>query len=66
MSNFNLYRYSRRCYSAEESISFSLSPQTNLPDVDREMAFHLNVDHVQVSCVTQAEFDAFVTKYADR
>lgn len=66
MSNFNLYRYSRRCYSAEESISFSLSPQTNLPDVDREMVFHLNVDHVQVSCVTQAEFDAFVTKYADR
>ena len=66
MSNFNLYRYTGRCYSAEENISFSLSPQTNLPDVDQEMAFHLNVDHVQVSCLTQAEFDAFATKYADR
>ena len=30
------------------------------------MAFHLSADHVQVSNLTQAEFDAFVTKYADR
>lgn len=66
MSAFLTHRYSGRCYSAEENISFSQSPQTSLPDVDQEMAFHLDVDHIQVSCLTQAEFDAFVTKYADR
>ncbi|MBQ3147366.1 MAG: hypothetical protein IJB91_06530 [Oscillospiraceae bacterium] len=66
MSIFLTHRYSGRCYSAEETISFSQSPQTSLADVDREMAFHLGADHVQVSCLTQAEFDAFVTKYADR
>ncbi len=66
MSKFLTHRYSGRCYSAEESISFSQSPQTNLADVDQEMAFHLNVDHIQVSNLTQTEFDTFVTKYADR
>ena len=66
MSEFLTHRYSGRCYSAEENISFSGSPQTHLADVDKEMAYHLNVDHIQVSCLTQAEFDAFVTKYAER
>ena len=65
MSAFLTHSYSGRCYSAGESISFSQSPQTNLADVDKEMTYHLNVDHVQVSCLTQYEFDAFVTKYAD-
>ena len=66
MSAFLTHSYSGRCYSAGESISFSQSTQTNLADVDKEMTYHLNVDHVQVSCLTQYEFDAFVTKYADR
>lgn len=66
MSVFFTHRYSGRCYSSEECISFSLSPQTNFADVDKEMSYHLNVDHIQVSCLTQDEFDAFVTKYADR
>ena len=65
-SPFHTHRYSGRCYSTEETISFSQSPQTNLADVDQEMAYHLDVDHVQVSNLTQVEFDAFVTKYADR
>lgn len=66
MSKFLTHRYSGRCYSTDETISFSQSPKTNLADVDKEMTYHLDVDHVQVSCLTQAEFDAFVTKYADR
>lgn len=66
MSQFLIHRYSGRCYSAEETISFSQSPQTSLADIDQEMAFHLNVDHVQVGNLTQSEFDTFVTKYADR
>ena len=66
MSVFFTHRYSGRWYSSEESISFSQSPQTNFADVDKEMTCHLNVDHVQVSCLTQDEFDAFVTKYADQ
>ena len=66
MSNFHTHLHSGRCYSSEECISFSQSPQTNFADVDKEMTYHLNVDHVQVSRLTQDEFDAFVTKYADR
>ncbi len=66
MSRFLTHRYSGRCYSSEETISFSQSPQTNLANMDQEMAFHLNVDHIQVGNLTQAEFDTFVAKYADR
>ena len=66
MSVFLTHRDSGRWYSSEESISFSQSPQTNFADVDKEMSYHLNVDHIQVSCLTQDEFDAFVTKYADQ
>lgn len=63
---FLTHRYSARRYTSNETISFSQSPRTHLPDVDREMTFHLSADHVQVSNLTQAEFDAFVMKYADR
>ena len=66
MSVFLTHRYSGRWYSSEESISFSQSSQPNFADVDKEMTCHLNVDHAQVSCLTQDEFDAFVTKYADQ
>ena len=65
MSEFNTHLYSGRAYSSEETISFSNSPHTHFADVDKEMQFHQNVSHVQVSNLTQAEFDKFVLEYGD-
>ena len=64
--DFEIQRYSGRAYTAEESISFSQSPRTHFSDVHKEMQYHKNVSHVQVSCLTQEEFDVFVKEYADQ
>lgn len=65
MSEFITHLYSGRVYTAEEEISFSQIPTEHLSDIDSEMQFHKNVKHIQVSCLTQDEFDTFVKKYAD-
>ncbi len=65
MSEFELHKFSGMKYQSSQMISFSQSPLTHLADVDEEMRFHAGVDYVQVSGLTQAEFDLFVTKYAD-
>lgn len=66
MNEFMTHLYSGRAYTSEEIISFSQSPTTHFADVHKEIQFHKNPKHVQVSCLTQDEFDVFVTKYADR
>ena len=65
MPEFDTFLYSSRAYSSEEIISFSQSPRTHFSDIDKEMQFHRNAAHVQVSCLTQAEFDAFILNYAN-
>lgn len=66
MSEFIAHLYSGRAYTSKEIISFSQSPMTHFADIDKEMQFHADAKHVQVSCLTQNEFDIFVGKYADR
>ena len=66
MSEFVTHLYSGRAYTSEETISFSKNPLTHFADVDKEMQFHQNISHVQVSNLTQAEFDKFVLEYGDR
>ena len=65
MSQFITHLYSGRAYSSEEIISFSNSPLKHFADVDKEMQFHQDVSHIQVSNLTQAEFDKFVLEYGD-
>ena len=65
MSEFETHLYSGRAYTSEETISFSQSPTTHFADISKEMQFHKNVRHVQVSSLTQEEFDTFVKEYAD-
>lgn len=67
MSDFkiNIFSYYGRKYTSEETISFSQCPLESFPTVSKEMQFHLKVKNVQVSCLTQAEFDEFVLNYAD-
>ena len=65
MSEFITHLYSGKNYSSEEIISFSKSPLTHLADMDKEMQFHRKVSHVQVSNLTQSEFDRFVLEYGD-
>lgn len=65
MNSFITQRYSGRAYTAEESISFSNSPNTHFADIKKEMQYHSGVKHIQVSCLTQKEFDTFVGTYAD-
>ncbi len=65
MSEFITHLYSGRAYTAEERISFSQSPTTHYADMEKEMQFHKGVMYVQVSSLTQDEFDAFVMRYAD-
>lgn len=66
MSEFITHCFTGRAYSSEEIISFSNSPLTHLADVEREMQFHKGVAHIQVSSLTQEEFDLFVRGYADQ
>ena len=65
MSEFITQLYSGRAYTSQEIISFSQSPLTHYVDVDTEMKYHSGVSHVQVSKLTQEEFELFVEKYAD-
>ncbi len=65
MSQFISHLYSGRAYSSEEIISFSNNPLTHFADVDKEMQFHKDVSHVQLSNLTQSEFDKFVLEYGD-
>lgn len=65
MSDFKTHLYTSRAYTAEETISFSAKSRTHLQDLDEEMKYHMNVTHVQVSGLTQAEFDRFAAEYAD-
>ena len=65
MSEFIAHLYSGRAYTSEEIISFSQSPMTHFADIDKEMQFHKDVKHIQVSYLTQTEFDIFVKDYAD-
>lgn len=66
MSEFITHNYSGRAYSSEEIISFSNSPLTHLADIEQEMQYHRGVSHIQVSCLTQREFDIFIKEYADQ
>ncbi len=65
MSDFVSHVFSGRQYTSQEIISFSQSPLTHYADIDTEMQYHHGVEHIQVSCLTQNEFDAFVKKYGD-
>ena len=65
MSQFISHLYSGRAYSSEEIISFSNNPLTHFADVDKEMQFHKDVSHVQLSNLTQSEFDKFELEYGD-
>ncbi len=65
VSDFISHLFSGRQYTAQEIISFSQSPLTHYADIDTEMQYHQGVEHIQVSCLTQNEFDTFVEKYAD-
>ncbi len=66
MSEFLTHQYSGRAYTAEENVSFSQCKTTHFADIDKEMQFHKSVKHLQISQLTQDEFDYFVKNYADR
>lgn len=65
MSEFELLEYSRMAYEPKQIITFSENPSTALPDIDEEMKFHVGASSVQVSNLTQKEFDYFVVNYGD-
>ena len=66
MTEFELHRYSAMAYESRQIITFSENPALALPDVDEEMKHHAGVSSVQVSNLTQDEFDRFVVAYGDR
>ncbi len=65
MSKFELHKYSGMAYESNQIITFSENPSRALPDIDEEMKFHVGVSSVQVSNLTQEEFDYFVLNYGD-
>lgn len=65
MSEFELHKYSGMAYESNQIITFSENPSRALPDIDEEMKFHVGVSSVQVSNLTQKEFDYFVVNYGD-
>lgn len=65
MSEYELHRYSAMAYESKQIITFSEEPLIALPDVDEEMKYHTGVSSVQVSNLTQKEFDYFIEKYGD-
>ena len=65
MSEFELHKYSGMAYESKQIITFSKNPTLALPDVNEEMKFHVGVPSVQVSDLTQKEFDYFVENYGD-
>ena len=65
MSEFELHRFSGMVYEANQIIKFSGQKSASLPDFDEEMKRHTGVSSVQVSHLTQQEFDYFIEKYGD-
>ena len=65
MSEFELHKYSGMAYESNQLITFSENASIALPDVDEEMKFHVGVSSVQVSNLTQKEFDYFIENYGD-
>ena len=65
MSEFELHKYSGMAYESNQIITFSENPSMALPDVDEEMKFHTGVSSIQVSNLTQKEFDYFIENYGD-
>ena len=65
MSEFELHKYSGMVYKAQQVITFSANQSASLSDIDKEMQSHLGESAVQVSNLSQTEFDYFVSKYAD-
>ena len=65
MSEFELHKYSGMAYESNQIITFSQTPSVALPDVDEEMKFHTGASSIQVSNLTQKEFDYFIEKYGD-
>lgn len=65
MREFELHNYSGMKYESNQLITFSETPTRALPDVDEEMKFHAGVSSVQVSNLTQKEFDYLIEKYGD-
>lgn len=65
MSEFELHKYSGMAYESNQLITFSENPSKALPDIDKEMEFHVGVSSIQVSNLTQKEFDYFIENYGD-
>lgn len=65
MSEFELHKYSGMAYESNQIITFSKNPYRALPDIDEEMKFHVGASSVQVSNLTQKEFDYFIENYGD-
>lgn len=65
MSEFELHRFSSMAYEPGQRITFSESPSKALHDIDEEMKLHRGVSSVQVSNLTQKEFDYFIEMYGD-
>ena len=65
MSEFELHKYSSMAYESKQIITFSENPSLALADIDEEMKFHVGVSSVEVSNLTQKEFDYFVVNYGD-
>ena len=52
-------------YEANQIITFSENPSRALPDIDEEMKYHVGISSVQVSNLSQKEFDYFIDNYGD-
>ena len=65
MSQFELHKYSGMAYEANQIITFSENPSRALPDIDEEMKYHVGISSVQVSNLSQKEFDYFIDNYGD-
>ena len=65
MSEFELHKYSGMAYEPNQIITFSGNPSRTLPDIDEEMKFHAGISSVEVSNLTQKEFDYFIENYGD-
>lgn len=62
MSEFDIINETKY-FSAEETLTFSLSPRKAFPDVDKEMQFHKNIKRAFIHNITQNEFDKLINEY---
>lgn len=65
MREFQLHKYSAMAYEKNQILSFSERPLTGMANVDEAMKSCTGVSSIQVSDLTQEEFDYFVQKYGD-